>query len=117
MTRLDPRLLDARHSIGVATLLAVFTAHCRGIPAAGTCPGCGHLFSPDDWSGDCPSNSVVRPLLTRHIRINPRLLNTLSAAQQAELAIKPTRTPRPARPTPATAELFNPHTLRRRPRD
>jgi hypothetical protein len=92
----------------------VFAEHCRGIPAASVCPGCGHRFDPDDTTGDCPTNQVVRPLLNSRRRENPAALKPLSPAQMAELTVKPATRPRPAIQLTPMVGLFNADPYRRR---
>lgn len=60
---LDSRLRQAGMTISVATLVAVFTDHHPGSPAASVCPGCGYRYP--DGSTSCPSLATVRPLLLR----------------------------------------------------
>jgi hypothetical protein len=115
---LDRRLVEAGLGVGLDTLVAVFADHCRGIPAASVCPGCGYQFPAEDFDTDCPTNRVVRPLLQR--RKNERLsaLNPLSPEQIAELEVKPkTRTTNrtTAQPEVVAGELFDTDHLRRIP--
>jgi hypothetical protein len=104
---LDRRLLEAGQPVSLPVLVAVFAEHCRGIPAASVCPSCGHGFDPDDTTGDCPTNQVVRPLLNHRRRENPAALKPLSPAQMAELTTKPATRPRPATAPAPMVELFN----------
>jgi hypothetical protein len=115
MTALDPRILTAGIAVTLDTLVAVFADHARGIPAAFTCPTCEHRFDPDDRTGDCPTNTVVRPLLQRRKHERIHALSRLTIAQIAELEIKPTRpsstTDRVA--APDSTALFDTTSLRR----
>jgi hypothetical protein len=61
--RLDDRLLGDGLTVTVATLVAVFTDHHPGTTAPAKCPGCGYRYP--DGVADCPTNTVVRPLLRR----------------------------------------------------
>lgn len=114
MTTLDPRLTGNGMAITVATLVAVFADHFRGVPAAITCPGCGHRFR-DDGTGDCPTNTVARPLLLRRQHENPVAIAQLDAAafdNLRKVKPKPMRANKPARP-PATGDLFDTTVYRR----
>lgn len=108
MTALDRRLIDAGITVSTATLAAIFADHYRGIPAKFTCPGCGHLFADNDSTGDCPTNTLVRPLLQGRQRENPKALNRLSADQREDLKRSP-RTARRRAPVhrPPQGELFD----------
>lgn len=86
---LDPRVTSAGMGVKLRTLVAVFADHCRGIPAATQCAGCGYQFASDDTLGDCPTNRVVRPLLARRRHENMAALAPLSVVQLAELDAKP----------------------------
>jgi hypothetical protein len=115
---LDRRIVDAGLGIGLGTLVAVFADHCRGIPVASVCPGCGYRFAPEDIDGDCPTNRVVRPLLHRRKHERMSDLDPLTAVQMAELELKPR--PRPdtsaaVRPASVSGSLFDPAPYQRRP--
>jgi hypothetical protein len=58
---LDRRLLNDGLAVTVPTLVAVFAAHHPGTPRSESCPACGHYYRPGEV--DCPTNTVVRPLL------------------------------------------------------
>jgi hypothetical protein len=58
---LDRRLTAPGLAVSMADLVAVFTDHYPGVPAASTCPGCGYRYP--DGATDCPSNALARPLL------------------------------------------------------
>jgi hypothetical protein len=109
----DRRILDAGLAVTLPTLVAVFADHCRGIPAASMCPGCGHRFEPDDITGDCPTNQVVRPLLQRKSQCMS-VLKQLDPAQLAELETKPRPRPVPAPTQEPIAGLFNAEPYRRK---
>jgi len=117
MTALDTRITKAGLTISVATLVAVFADHFRGLPAAMVCPGCGHRFADNDVPGDCPTLAVVRPLLLRRHHENPAVTERLSVEAFANLRLtkpKPLRANTPARPTPAlTGDLFDVTAYRR----
>jgi hypothetical protein len=81
--RLDPRLLKDGLGVTVATLVAVFLDHHPGTPAASACPGCEFRYPPGAL--DCPSNTVVRPLLRRRRHEDRSALDRLNADQLAEL--------------------------------
>ena len=70
--RLDPRLLNDGLGVSVATLVAVFTDHHPGTPMASQCPACGFRYP--DGVLDCPTNTVVRPLLRRRRHEDPAAL-------------------------------------------
>jgi hypothetical protein len=82
--RLDPRLLDDGLGVSVATLVAVFTDHHPGSPMASQCPTCGFRYP--DGVLDCPTNTVVRPLLRRRRHEDPTALAELSPDLRAEFA-------------------------------
>jgi hypothetical protein len=116
---LDRRLVETGLGVGLDTLVAVFADHCRGIPAASVCPGCGYRFPADDLDGDCPTNLVVRPLLQRRQHERLSALRPLTPAQMAELEVKPKfrTTNRTTAPSEVVAgELFDTDPLRRMPR-
>lgn len=58
---LDRRLLADGLAVTVITLVAVFRDHHPGTPRSLSCPGCAYVYGSDDV--DCPTNTVVRPLL------------------------------------------------------
>jgi hypothetical protein len=72
---LDKRLLTDGLAVTVTTLVAVFAAHHPGVPRATTCPACGHPYGPGEV--DCPTNTVVRPLLHARRAEDPRALTRL----------------------------------------
>ena len=109
----DRRILDTDTGVALSTLVAVFADHCRGVPAASECPGCGYRFDPDDVDGDCPTNQVVRPLLQRRKHERLSALAPLSPLQMAELECKPRHRVTPATAAPAPAGLFDPAPYRR----
>jgi len=117
MTALDTRITQAGLTISVATLVAVFADHFRGIPAAMACPGCGHTFPDTDVTGDCPTLAVVRPLLLRRHHENPQATKRLppdAFDNLRRITPKPLRATTPARPTPAvTGDLFDVTAYRR----
>src|SRR5439155_23893597 len=83
-------LLDTGMGITLDAQVAVFADHCRGIPAASVCSGCGYRFDPADVDGDCPTIRVVRPMLRRRQRERQSALTVLGPGQMAEL-VKPTQ--------------------------
>lgn len=111
MTAIDHRLLDAGLGVTVATLAAIFADHHRGIPAAMTCPGCGHPFAEDD-PGDCPTNTLVRPLLARRRREDPHAVGRLLTPDQYDDLRSPHPAParRPRRPRPPVQPALFPLT-------
>jgi len=82
--RLDPRLLKDSLGVTVATLVAVFLDHHPGTPAASACPGCDFRYPPGAL--DCPTNTVVRPLLRRRRHEDLSALERLSPDQRAEFS-------------------------------
>jgi hypothetical protein len=80
---LDRRLVEAGLGVTVATLVAVFAEHHPGVPAATVCPGCGYRYP--DGVTDCPSNTVVRPLLKRRRNEDPNVVSRLTPDQLADL--------------------------------
>ena len=79
-----PDLLNDGLGVSVATLVAVFTDHHPGTPMASACPGCGFRYP--DGVLDCPTNTVVRPLLRRRRHEDPAALARLDPDQRAELS-------------------------------
>jgi hypothetical protein len=110
---LDRRLTDAGNGVGLSTLVAVFRDHCRGVPAASVCSGCGYRFADGDVDSDCPTNQVVRPLLRRRKHERPAALAPLTVEQIAELDVKPLRRNGSAPIEPVVAGLFDPSPFRR----
>jgi len=108
MTPIDRRVLDPGLAVTTATLVAVFAAHHRGYYPADTCPACGHRFADDDRTSDCPTNTLVRPLLLRRHRENPDATDLLTGVQLYDLKSdrKPAPTPRPTT-TADTDDLFD----------
>lgn len=113
---LDRRLLSTGLGVSVQVLAAVFADHCRGLSPAPVCTGCGYVFDPADE--DCPTNRVVRPLLRRRKHESPRALHALTAAQLAELEVKPRHTNGAKPPVQGeVGELFSANGHRRYPRN
>jgi len=114
---LDERITKAGLGVTVGTLVAVFADHCRGIPAASMCAGCGYQFASDDSIGDCPTNRVVRPLLQRRKHGHMSALAPLTPVQMAELDVKPKTRPAArttSGPVTVTESLFDPTPLQRK---
>jgi len=82
---LDRRLIEAGLGVTVATLVDVFADHHPGIPAASICPGCGYRFPEGVPVVDCPTNSVVRPVLYRRRAEDQAALSRLSPDQYTDL--------------------------------
>ncbi len=112
---LDRRLLDAGFGVTLDTLVAVFADHCRGVPAQFVCGGCGHVFDNDDVDGDCPTNTLVRPMLQRRRSERPSALNPLTPVQMDELKAQPRNGNRTRRTTVTAGELFDAAPYRRGP--
>lgn len=108
MTRIDRRVLDPGLTVTTETLARVFADHHRGVPAAATCPACGH-HNPTDTDGDCPTVALVRPLLGRRLHEDTTVSDLLTADQFDDLlkARKPVSVRRRARTVPVTVELFD----------
>ena len=83
----DARLLNAGLDVTVPLLVTLFADHYPGKPAAATCPGCGHVYSEDE--DDCPTNTVVRPLLYRRRNENKSALSRLTPLQHEDLMTPP----------------------------
>ncbi len=81
--RIDARLLNDGLSVSVAILVTVFIDHHPGYPMATVCPSCGFRYP--EGALDCPTNSVVRPLLRRRRHEDPAALGRLSGDQRSEL--------------------------------
>jgi hypothetical protein len=81
--RLDPRILQHGMGITVAQLVAVFTDHHPGTPAATTCPACAYTYPPG--ATDCPTNAVVRPLLYQRRNEDKPAVSRLSRDQYVDL--------------------------------
>jgi hypothetical protein len=98
----DRRLLAAGLDVTVALLVTLFADHHPGKPAAAQCPGCGHVYSEDE--DDCPTNTVVRPLLYRRRNEHKASLSGLTPVQYEDLMTPPATSrarrsyPRPVRP-------------------
>ena len=108
MTGLDPRLHDAHLPLDL--LADIFVTHFRGVPAAMTCPGCGHRFAEDDTEYDCPTNTVVRALLYLRWRHNYALLAELMPAKAFDNLrwVKPQpRRAKASAPVPVPGDLFD----------
>jgi len=80
--RVDDRILHAGLGITVPVLVTVFADHFRD-PLVGTCPGCGFEYQPD--TPDCPTATVVRPMLFRRRHENPTAVARLTPAQFEDL--------------------------------
>jgi hypothetical protein len=80
--RIDARLLTDGLGVTVAQLVTIFSDHHPGTPPASACPGCDFRYPPG--VPDCPTNTVVRPLLRRHEDL--AALDRLSLDQRAELS-------------------------------
>jgi DNA-binding Lrp family transcriptional regulator len=80
---LDRRIVQAGMGVTVATLVEVFADHHPGVPAASICPGCGFRYP--DGVIDCPTLTVVRPLLYRRRTEDTRAIGRLSPDQIADL--------------------------------
>jgi hypothetical protein len=83
----DARLLNAGLDMTVPLLVTLFADHYPGKTAAATCPGCGHVYSEDE--DDCPTNTVVRPLLYRRRNENKSALSRLTPLQYEDLMTPP----------------------------
>jgi DNA-binding Lrp family transcriptional regulator len=112
---LDKRILNPGLHLSVATLVEVFADHHPGSPVPALCPGCGYRYP--EGVTDCPTNTVVRPLLFKRRHENLDALKRLTGIQRADLHDKPTARKnrvavrQAARPAPVpdrpTATLFD----------
>jgi len=103
---LDSRLLSVGMDVTVTVLVAVFIDHFRGVSTVVTCPGCGHVYGADER--DCPTITVVRPLLAKRRHEDPTASGRLSYEQFTDLTTRDhTSRARRATPRPDRPGLFN----------
>jgi hypothetical protein len=117
VTPVDPRILTAGMTVSLHVLVAVYLDHWRGIPAVMVCPACGHRFPPDNTRSQCPTTTVVGPLILRRRTEDPAALRPLTHDQWLCL-VDHRQTPlehRQPRSHLAQDELFPINPTRRRP--
>ena len=85
MTSLDPRILRPGMGVTVSILVDVYQDHYRHDPTTLVCPCCGHQFPKGDDTGDCPTMTVVRPLLYQRRHTDPTALARLTPDQYCDL--------------------------------
>ena len=116
MTSLDPRILRPGMGVTVSILVDVYQDHYRHDPTTLVCPCCGHQFPKGDDTGDCPTMTVVRPLLRLRYCEDRKAISRLSPEQVKDLTrirrTTNTNRRRTARPAPEP-ELFDTNPYRR----